>query len=123
MDTKPYNWFVQELLTEILSGAGKPRGELKVTRSTQFVDFAFAPGAGHWRLRKELGLLGQMTPEPCLIEAFHGTPTLAEVLECQSKQLILHHRHDLQAKMSGRAEPGPRFLGCCGWSRSGDRGV
>jgi hypothetical protein len=57
MDRKPYDWFAQELLTEVLAKAGRSRTERKVTRNAQFIDVTFVPGPAHRKVRRSLVLL------------------------------------------------------------------
>ena len=102
---KPFDWFAQEVLEHALTPGGKPVTEQKVSSGSQFIDVTFVPNARHARHLRRLGLLGRMTAAPCLLEPFHQTPGMEEVLECVRKQLTHHHRRVLDA--GDRKRPAP----------------
>lgn len=75
--------FSKQLLEEVLSPFGTVETSYEVAGEPQWVDVFFVPSVRS--TSSELGLLGQMTQMPCLIEPFRNQPTTDEVRSCLLK--------------------------------------
>ncbi|MFO0651140.1 MAG: hypothetical protein U0326_33250 [Polyangiales bacterium] len=71
----PYDTLAKDVLELLLSDVGRvdTESEAPPLRS-QRADLLFVPGEAHASKRGELGTLGRMTAETCLLEAFHEAP-------------------------------------------------
>ncbi|MFO0647288.1 MAG: hypothetical protein U0326_13705 [Polyangiales bacterium] len=87
----PYDTLAKDVLELLLSDVGRvdTESEAPPLRS-QRADLLFVPNEAHASKRGELGTLGRMTAETCLLEAFHEAPSLDDVIECMRK--LLNHR-------------------------------
>lgn len=79
-----FDRFTKEVLEEAMSRAGEARPGLECAPDAQIIDVWFEPRG---EPSPELGLLGRMAREPCLIESYSGTVDLDEARECLRKQL------------------------------------
>jgi hypothetical protein len=98
------------ILGRALSLLGEVRREHEVAADAQRADTAFQPAPGCERQRERLGLLGQMTLDPCLFEVYHGSFGLHGFDDCVRKQLTLCHLDAAEARKAKRTRPPKRRL-------------
>lgn len=88
----PFDSLAKEILDLLLHEVGVVETEVEVAAlPSQRVDLLFVPDPSRDADRRTLGLLGRMTDEACLFEAFHDAPSTADVVACLRK--LLNHRH------------------------------
>ncbi len=83
--------FTKSLLRDGLSLASAAETEVEVLAATQKIDVYSVPDPARESERAAMGLLGELSAEPSLLEPFHGTPSLRQVRHCLRKQLTWHH--------------------------------
>lgn len=83
-----FDQFAKQMLKDALSSTGTVETEAEVVPEAKRVDVWYRPGEAREEARKKLGLLGEMTREPCIIEAYHRAPTLGEFKACVVKQIV-----------------------------------
>lgn len=103
----PFDQLAKGVAREALSEAGHVELELEVAAAAQRMDLWHQPDAALTEARAQLGLLGELTAEPCQIEPFSRTPGLREIRGCIRKQLQWHHQRELAA---GRKLTLPRLF-------------
>jgi hypothetical protein len=91
-----FDEFFKGASAELLAPWGNAQPSVRVSAEPQEADLVFVPNALPGR-EKELGLLGRIASEVCLLEAFHQPPRRDVALECVRKQLALHHQRTLAA--------------------------
>ena len=83
------------VLSRALAPVGRVATQHEIVGGVQAADVWFEPAAGPGleteleAERARLGVLGRMAAEPCLIEPFHATPSVGDVLDCVNKQTSL----------------------------------
>jgi len=101
----PYDRFAKTLLVSVLEALGQTRTEQEVASEPQRIDVWFTPGQDQGSV-EQLGLLGRMVAEACMMEPFHQPPSVQDVRESGRKQLAWEAH---LARTQGR-EPGPLRL-------------
>jgi hypothetical protein len=102
-----------QLAKKILSRAVGPHGALCIEHEVPIVDAQsgdayFVPDPGKDAQRAELGWLGEMMKEPCLLEMLQRAPGPVETRDNLRKQLTLDHAVALEAARGDL--PRPPFL-------------
>ena len=100
-----FDQLVKQLLTEALGPTGRVETEAEVTAAPQRADLVYEPDPRLAAARASLGLLGRMSIEPCLFEAFQRTPVPADILPCLRKQLTLLASRAARARRRSRKTP------------------
>jgi hypothetical protein len=95
--------FAKQLLEEILSPFGTVETSHEVSGEPQWVDVFFIPT--HPSVTSELGLLGRMAQQSCLIEPFRNQPTDDEVRSCLLKLYQVHGNFLRQSRREEGAMP------------------
>ena len=98
MTTQPHDQFAKELLGELLAPFGEVKPDLAIKGERRHADLWFLPDVTPIAQRQELGLLGQMTALPCLLEPFRNAVDRAEIRNCLLKLLLLHSQLQRKAK-------------------------
>jgi hypothetical protein len=83
----------KDIFAEALARMADVSTEVETSPNPQSIDVWSTPRSTP---PPELGLLGRMAAQPCLIESYSGTVRLREVRDCLRKQLEWHH--ELQNK-------------------------
>jgi hypothetical protein len=98
MSRQLHDQLAKDLMEELLS----PLGEVKINRQlrgeVRYADVTFTPRSPTPDQQAQLGLLGRLTREPFLIEAFHSTIDIVEIRNCLQKLFSLHAQLHLKAK-------------------------
>ena len=102
-----YDQFTKALFDKTLGLAGVVATQLEIAGEVQAADLWFRPAPGREGVRDRLGVLGRMAGAPCLIEAFHGTPSIDAVRACINKQLTLYRNLCRDAARPSNAGQGP----------------
>jgi hypothetical protein len=95
--------FAKNILRDALSRACAAETEVEVLAATQKIDVYCVPDPAREAERAPMGLLGELSAEPCLFEPFHRTPSLPQVRQCLRKQLTWHHELERRARASARS--------------------
>ncbi|MGB3208388.1 MAG: hypothetical protein WBB28_25670 [Crinalium sp.] len=94
----PYDQFSKEYLQELLTPLGQVETSREVPGETRYVDVLFTPAPQPQADPQMLGLLGQITSHPCLLEPFRMAVRPSEVRSCLSKLF------DVFAKLENQAQ-------------------
>ncbi len=94
----PYDQFSKEYLQELLTPLGQVETSREVPGETRYVDVLFTPAPQPQADPQMLGLLGQITSHPCLLEPFRMAVRPSEVRSCLSKLF------DVFAKIENQAQ-------------------
>ncbi len=84
-----FDRFGKQLLKDSLSEIGEAKTELEVVPDAKRVDVWFCPREGCEKERQALGLLGEMTRGPCVIEAYHKAVGQRAFDSCLLKHLAV----------------------------------
>ena len=97
--------FCKGLLRDALSCASIPipETEVEVVAATQKIDVYAVPDPARAAERRKMGLLGELSLEPSLFEAFSDTPNVPPIRRILCKQLTWHHELERRAESAGRA--------------------
>jgi Domain of unknown function (DUF4351) len=95
--------FAKQLLEEILAPFGTVETSHEVPGEPQWVDVFFVPT--HPSMTSELGLLGRIAQQSCLIEPFRNQPTDDEVRSCLLKLYQVHGNFLRQSRREEGATP------------------
>ncbi len=87
-----HDQFAKSLLSEFLEPYGSIVTNLEVSDEPRYVDLYFKPS----RDPAELGLLGQMTQSPCLIEPFRNPVDEDSIQSCLLKALMVRAKQKRQ---------------------------
>jgi hypothetical protein len=79
-----FDRLAKNLWAGTLAQKGDAQTGLETSPDAQVIDLWFEPRR---EPQEDLGLLGQMTREPCILESYSGTVTLDEARQCVRKQL------------------------------------
>lgn len=117
----PFDSLAKDLLEVLLADLGVVEREHEVpSLPAQRADVFFAPDPGAREARAELGVVGMMVEEACLLEPFHDAPSTAEVVSCARK--LLNHMHARFGSATGDCREGApstgRWYKPC-WQRPG----
>jgi hypothetical protein len=104
-----FDQFAKGLLTTALSPIGEVRTQVEIHGEVQAADVLFLPARDHEAERVQLGLLGRMAENACLLEPFHEAPDANEALDCLTKQLTLRRSLVREARKEGRAPEIPHL--------------
>jgi hypothetical protein len=85
--------------------------EVEVLAASQKVDVYTVPDPARAAERKKMGLLGELTVEPSLIEPFSGTPGLRPIRRVICKQLTWHHELERRVQVEAAAQAAARAAG------------
>lgn len=97
--------YTKNLLRDALSLVCKlPETEVEVLAATQKIDVYATPDPARENERRQLGLLGELSKEPSMFEAFSLTPCLGRMRRCLSKQLMWHHELERRARVASKTE-------------------
>jgi hypothetical protein len=101
--------YTKNLLRDALSLAFKqPETEVEVLAATQKIDVYATPDPARETERKQLGLLGELSAEPSMFEAFSDTPCLGHMRRCLCKQLSWHHELERRARLAAGMDDGAK---------------
>lgn len=95
--------FAKQLLEEVLAPFGTVETSHEVSGEPQWVDVFFVPA--HPSLTSELGLLGRIAQQSCLIEPFRNQPTDDEVRSCLLKLFQVHGNFLRQSRREEESIP------------------
>jgi len=95
--------FAKNLLRDALGRASTSETEVEVLAATQKIDVYAVPDPARAAQRARMGLLGELSAEPCLFEPFHDTPSLRKLRRCLNKQHTWHHELERRARTAGAA--------------------
>jgi TfoX/Sxy family transcriptional regulator of competence genes len=87
-----FDGFAKDLWRDSLGDLGKVDAEVEIVASVQRVDTIFEPDQAQVPQLASRGLLGRLATERCMLEAFHDTPNVEEVVDCLRKFLAWRHR-------------------------------
>jgi len=79
--------FAKDYLEELLKPLGKVEASRRVAGEVREIDVWFAPNDNPTTLSTELGLLGKIAANPCIVEPFRNPVTSGEILDCMLKLL------------------------------------
>jgi hypothetical protein len=97
MTTTPHDQLAKLYLEEFLAPLGKVERQYEVPGEAKQVDVWFVPDQSDDQAVSDMGILGRMTQEMCLFEAFRNGPTRAEVRTCLLKLLWIQEDQQRQA--------------------------
>jgi hypothetical protein len=97
MTNVPYDHFSKQYLEELLSPFGEVNISQEIPGEARQVDVFFVPDRQN-RDRQTLGILGQITAKPCLLEPFHHQPTPTDIRNCLLKLFLTLADYQRQAK-------------------------
>lgn len=97
MTRQPHDQFAKQYLEELLTPFGTVEVSREVPGEVRQIDLWFAPAPDRAADRHRLGLLGQLTLTPCLLEPFRNQPSKTEIRNCILKLF------SLQAQMQRRS--------------------
>jgi len=93
-----HDQFAKQYLAELLAPLGSVEPGREVIGEVQQADVWFIPGEVAEPDRQVLGLLGQMSSSPCLLEPFRNSPSRTEVRSCLLKLFLLHGEVQRQSR-------------------------
>jgi len=93
-----HDQFAKQYLAELLAPLGSVESGREVIGEVQQADVWFVPGLVASAERLVLGLLSQMTSNPCLLEPFRNPPSRTEVRSCLLKLFLLHGELQRQSR-------------------------
>lgn len=102
-----FDGFAKDALAATLEIASRVSLQQGVGADTQYIDAWCEPDPARAHERPRLGLLGEMTTEPCALEPYHEPPDEEELLGCVRKQLTWHHALTKKARA---ADPAARMV-------------
>jgi hypothetical protein len=97
MTNVPYDQFSKQYLEELLSPFGEVNISQEIPGEARQVDVFFVPDRQN-RDRQTLGILGQITAKPCLLEPFRHQPTPTDIRNCLLKLFLTLADYQRQAK-------------------------
>ena len=97
MTNIPYDQFSKQYLEELLSPFGEVNISQEIPGEARQVDVFFVPDRQN-RDHQILGILGQMTANPCLLEPFRHQPTPTDIRNCLLKLFLTLADRQRQAK-------------------------
>jgi len=97
MTNVPYDQFSKQYLEELLSPFGEVNISQEIPGEARQVDVFFVPDHQN-RDRQTLGILGQITAKPCLLEPFRHQPTPTDIRNCLLKLFLTLADYQRQAK-------------------------
>jgi hypothetical protein len=101
----PFDRFAKEAWSAILERAARVETESEVAADVQFVDLTFEPDPTKLAALEPFGLIASMVKEgPGLLEFFHSTPTVDDVLFCLQKQIERRRK-----RRDPAVQPAPRL--------------
>ncbi|MDB9513451.1 hypothetical protein PN499_19840 [Kamptonema animale CS-326] len=89
MTRQPHDQFAKQYLEELLTPFGTVEISREVPGEVRQIDLWFAPAPDRAADRQRLGLLGQLTLNPCLLEPFRNQPSKTEIRNCILKLFSL----------------------------------
>jgi hypothetical protein len=96
MTRTPFDQFSKQLLEELLSPLGTIERSYEIPGESRQVDIWFIPNPQVKTESQDLGLLGQIATQPCLLEPFRNPPSPTEIRNCMLKLFLL--QADLQRR-------------------------
>ena len=102
----PHDQLVKNLARDSLSRVSTAEIEVEVLAAAQKIDVYTVPDPARSADRAEMGLLGELTADPTMLEPYHKTPGLRLVRHCLRKQLTWHHELERRARVAKRAATG-----------------
>lgn len=93
-----YDPLAKGLANDALSVVGSVERQVEVAAAVQWMDLWHEPDPDRAAARGVLGLLGEVTAEPCQLEPFARTPDLRRIRACIRKQLHWHHERERLAR-------------------------
>ena len=97
MTNIPYDQFSKQYLEELLSPFGEVNISQEIPGEARQVDVFFVPDRQNCD-HQILGILGQMTAKPCLLEPFRHQPTPTDIRNCLLKLFLTLADRQRQAK-------------------------
>ncbi|MFM7577812.1 MAG: hypothetical protein ACKO5Q_12840 [Microcystaceae cyanobacterium] len=97
MTNIPFDQFSKQYLEELLAPFGEVNISQEIAGEARQVDVFFVPDRQN-RDRQSLGILGEMTTTPCLLEPFRHQPTATDIRNCLLKLFLTLADRQRQAK-------------------------
>lgn len=102
---KPFDGFAKQLLDELLSPSGEVTTGAEIQDEPRQIDVWFTPDSPLDANRQQLGLLGRMAAQPCLLEPYSSRPDVDRVRSCIVKLFITILETRRTAKREQQPQP------------------
>ena len=89
-----FDYLAKNILRDALQLLGTVETQTEVVSTPQAIDVWCVPDPALRAAASDLGMLGQIASESCMIEPFHSAIDLRELRDCLRKQLTWHHELD-----------------------------